>query len=66
MRGAARDVAPAASLGMQGATTSMTPGARLNSWQVVLFSTDVSARGVDYPDVTAVVQARAYAYPTRN
>jgi len=23
---------------------------------VVLFSTDVSARGVDYPDVTAVVQ----------
>ena len=29
--------------------------------RAVIFSSDVSARGLDYPDVTAVIQARAEA-----
>lgn len=33
-----------------------------NGKNVIMFSSDVSARGVDYPDVTLVIQASAYSF----
>lgn len=42
----------------QGARTRVAEAFR-NSKGVIMFTSDVSARGMDYPDVSLVVQVRA-------